>query len=397
MSSNKVVDKKTSIGHINLFLIVTGLFWFSMYAYMPTFSPYLKSLGVSDKFVGIIVGSYGFTQMLIRIPLGIYSDRINRRKIFIISGVILGIMSSSGMFLFNNPYLMLLFRSMAGAAAATWVTFTVLFSSYYKDNETSKSIGIINSFTKLGQVVAMLGGGAIAQRYGQEYPFLMAAVGGLVGLILSLGIQEKRRIDHKPINLEELITIAKNPGLLSVSFLAIILQLITYATTFGFIPIVAKNLGASSIHLGFITVITVIPGIFSAYLSGTFSASRYGERNTIVGGFILIALSCVVVPFIHALPILYGSQIINGFGQGIVFPILMGLSIKNVVSDKRGTAMGFFQAIYGLGMFLGPVLLGFLSDSVGMSIGFYIIGLIGFLGGFLTLIFCRSAGRQIAE
>ncbi|MFP4662566.1 MAG: MFS transporter [Halanaerobiales bacterium] len=395
MSLNKKINE-ANLSHINLFLLVTGLFWFSMYAYIPTFSPYLKSLGISDKFVGIIVGSYGFSQMIIRIPLGIYSDRINRRKVFIIAGVILGALSSGWMFLFNNPYLILLFRSIAGIAAATWITFTVLFSSYYKDSETSKSIGIINSFTKLGQVIAMLGGGIIAQRFGQEYPFLMAAVGGFVGLILSFGIKEKRKIDHKPMDMEELISIAKNPGLLSVSFLAIILQLITFATTFGFIPIVAENLGANSIHLGLITVITVIPAIFSSYLSGTFFASRYGERNTIVGGFILIALSCVVVPFINDLSILYGSQIINGTGQGIVFPILMGLSIKNVVSNKRGTAMGFFQAIYGLGMFLGPVLLGFLSYSVGISIGFYIIGLIGFLGGFLTLIFCRNAGRQMA-
>ncbi len=383
-------------GHITLFLFVTSLYWFSMYAYIPTFPPYIKSLGVSNSVLGIILGSYGFTQMLIRIPLGILSDRLNRRKVFVIAGIMLGILSSGGLYLFDNPYLVLLFRSMAGAAAATWVTFTVLFSSYYKEDQTPKSIGVINAFTKLGQVIAMLAGGIIAQRYGQQYPFLLAALGGLLGLFLSFGIEEKPNIDHKPVQIKELLKLARNHSLLTVSFLAIIFQLIVFATTFGFIPVVAKNLGATSIHLGLITTITAVPTIFSSYLSGSFFTPRYGERNTIVAGFIIIASSCIVVPFVNDLSILYLSQIINGFGQGLVFPILMGLSIKNVVHNKRGTAMGFFQAIYGLGMFIGPVLLGIISDLAGINTGFWIIGMIGLIGAFLTLVFCKGAGRQMA-
>lgn len=383
-------------GHITLFLFVTSLYWFSMYAYIPTFPPYIKSLGVSNSVLGIILGSYGFTQMLIRIPLGILSDRLNRRKVFVIAGIMLGILSSGGLYLFDNPYLVLLFRSMAGAAAATWVTFTVLFSSYYKEDQTSRSIGVINAFTKLGQVIAMLAGGIIAQRYGQQYPFLLAALGGLLGLFLSFGIEEKPNIDHKPVQIKELLKLARNHSLLTVSFLAIIFQLIVFATTFGFIPVVAKNLGATSIHLGLITTITAVPTIFSSYLSGSFFTPRYGERNTIVAGFIIIALSCIAVPFVNDLSILYLSQIVNGFGQGLVFPILMGLSIKNVVHNKRGTAMGFFQAIYGLGMFIGPVLLGIISDLAGINTGFWIIGMIGLIGAFLTLVFCKGAGRQMA-
>ena len=33
--------------------------------------------------------------------------------------------------------------------------------------------------------------------------------------------------------------------------------------------------------------------------------------------------------------------------------------------------MGFFQAIYGLGMFAGPVVVGFISDTVSLNAGFY--------------------------
>lgn len=79
--------------NIKLFIFVTAFYWFSMYAYIPTFSPYIESLGASHKMIGLILGSYGFTQMLIRIPLGIYSDRLNKRKIFVVLGVLLSIIS----------------------------------------------------------------------------------------------------------------------------------------------------------------------------------------------------------------------------------------------------------------------------------------------------------------
>lgn len=374
--------------HITLLGIVTSLYWFSMYAYVPTFPPYLESIGASDMLIGLIVGSYGFTQMLIRIPLGIISDKLNRRKVFVVSGIFLGLLSGLGMWFFDNVYLVLAFRSIAGVAAATWVAYSVLFSSYYKSDETPKAIGIINSFTKLGQVTAMLLGGIIAQRFGQQSPFLMAAIGGAIGLVLSSGVEEKRDINHKPLKLKELLSVARNFSLLSVSFLAIIFQLIVFATTFGFIPLVAKHLGASDLHLGLIATVSAIPAIFSSSLSGTFFTPRFGEKKTIMGGFIVMALATIVVPYVGSLPLLFLSQIVGGFGRGLVFPVLMGLSIKNIIEKKRATAMGFFQAIYGLGMFIGPVLLGVLSDTVGIETGFWVVGLIGICGAILAMVFC---------
>ena len=141
---------------IPLFGIVTSIYWFTLYTYIPTFSPYLESKGISHGMIGIILGSYGLVQMLLRIPLGIYSDRINKRKIFVILGVLVGTISALGLWLFENTYLILISRSLAGVAASCWVSYTVLFSSYYTRKETSKSVGIINSFNKTSQVSAML-------------------------------------------------------------------------------------------------------------------------------------------------------------------------------------------------------------------------------------------------
>ena len=111
-----------------LFCIVTGLLWFSQYAYNPVLEPYAESLGASYKFIGIILGSYGLIQMLIRIPLGILSDSLGKRKPVIIAGLLLSMLSGLGSWYFRTPISLLVFRIMAGAAASTWVVYTVQFA-----------------------------------------------------------------------------------------------------------------------------------------------------------------------------------------------------------------------------------------------------------------------------
>jgi MFS family permease len=46
--------------------------------------------------------------------------------------------------------------------------------------------------------------------------------------------------------------------------------------------------------------------------------------------------------------------------------------------------MGFFQAIYGLGMFLGPIIVGFISDFLNLSWGFWITGLFGIVAAIMA-------------
>ena len=69
-----MINKKT------LFCIVTGLFWFSLYAYVPQMTSFAKDMGASYKMIGIITGAYGLSQTLLRIPLGIASDVLNKEK-----------------------------------------------------------------------------------------------------------------------------------------------------------------------------------------------------------------------------------------------------------------------------------------------------------------------------
>ncbi|HEX2988005.1 MAG TPA: MFS transporter [Chloroflexota bacterium] len=102
---------------ILFFSVVTTLYWSSMYIYVPTLSVHAENLGASVALVGMIVASYGFPQILVRIPMGIWSDRIGVRKPFILAGIAISTLAGLGLALTSDPALLVVWRAMSGVGA----------------------------------------------------------------------------------------------------------------------------------------------------------------------------------------------------------------------------------------------------------------------------------------
>lgn len=379
-----------------IFSLVVAFGWFSLYAYLPILPAYARELGASYEMVGFIIGGYGFTQMVLRLPLGILSDACRKRKLFVIAGMALCLVSGAGMLLFPTVLSLLVFRALAGVAATTWVVQTVLYASYFPATASAKALGRITAVCTAGQMVATLIGGFIAYRWGEPYTFLLAAVGGAAALLFSFSITENCPAERQPAQFMDIIRIGKNHALVSASVLALVLQIVTHGTAYGFIPIAGKNLGANSFQMGLLPTLFMVPGVLASMTSGTFFARRFGQKASIVMGYFMLAAPVLAVPFITDLNMLYLTQIISGFGRGLAFPLLMQHSVAHIEAHQKATAMGYFQSIYGIGMVLGPVILGILGDRMGLGWGFWAIGCIGLLGT-AAAAFWLSSARKIAQ
>jgi MFS family permease len=377
---------------IPLFCAVTLLFWLSMYTCVPILTPYVEHLGASHQMAGFIVGMYGLSQMLLRIPVGIASDRLHKRKLFIVFGMAFSVLSGVGILISHQLTWILLLRALAGAAAATWVDFTILFASYFRKEETTRAMGTISLYNSLGQMIGILGGGALADVLGWEAAFLLGAGVGAVGAAIALFVVEKYDPNEKPITVQAVAEVASDRILLTVSFLAILFQLLTFATVFGFTPVYVEALGAGKLDMGILTFCSTLPTAIASWIGGGHLAQRIGERNVVVLGFVLSGVFTVVIPFTDSFWLLVATQAIAGFGRGFTTPVLMALSIKHMDSGRRATAMGFYQAIYGLGMFAGPYLMGLLGDSLDLDQGFLIVGLLGCAAAVLSHLMLRAAG-----
>ena len=69
----------------------------------------------------------------------------------------------------------------------------------------------------------------------------------------------------------------------------------------------------------------------------------------------------------------------------LTMSVLLGVCVQNVDPGRRSTAMGFFQAIYGLGMTAGPILMGMLTDGLSLPAAFRVMSVVALLALVLTL------------
>jgi MFS family permease len=374
---------------IPLFCMVTLLFWFSMYTCVPILAAYVEHLGASHRIAGLVVGMYGLSQMLLRIPVGVASDRLHKRKLFIIFGFLFSVLAGIGILVKQEVTWILLLRALSGAAAATWVDFTILFTSYYVKEQTTKAIGTISFYNSLGQMLGILSGGYFANAFGWEWAFVLGGAVGMLGMVGSLFIVEKFDADAQKITFQGVREVAGDRTLLTVSFLSILFQVLTFATVFGFTPVFAQSLGATKLDMGLLTFFSTFPTALASLIGARHLAERIGEKNIVLIGFILSGVFTATIPFCGSMWLLMVTQALAGFGRGFTSPVLMSLSIKHMGTDRRATAMGFYQAIYGLGMFAGPVFIGAAGDWLSLRDGFILIGLFGCVTAWLAHVLLR--------
>lgn len=367
-----------------LFCGVTVFYWFSMYTYVPILPLYAASLGASYSLVGLVIGVYGITQLILRVPQGVLSDRWHRRRLFVIMALGISAISALGMWLVPNIHALLFFRSLSGVAATAWVIFVVLFASYFSVSESPKAYGIMNSLGFIGQMVGMFAGGLISEWMGWSATFALAALGGVAGFALSFAVPENVTLGKAPLQIAEIPGIISDASLLTAAGMAILVQLVVYGTMFGFVPVAARNLGASNFELGLLTTLTVVPAIAASFFAGTWFLRTIGRKQSLILGFAFLGISAAAVPFLTNLYELYLLQMIGGFGRGLLFPLLMVLSVQSIDDSRKATGMGVFQSLYAAGMFIGPVVVGLVSDSFSLREGFLLCGLFGLIGAVMA-------------
>ena len=376
---------------------VTVLFWFSLYTYIPFLTPYIQDSGASYSMVGLILGAYGLTQTVLRIPLGVFSDRTGRRKPFVLLGLACSALSAFGFLHLSSPLLLLLLRGLAGVSAASWVAFTILFAGYFRPSESARALSTMMVSLTIGNTAGMFIGGRGADLFGPSFAFLLAAAAAIVGFALALWLPESGRIQKSKMSLASFSSVVKDRGLRLGALMALVLQMATFSTVFGFTPQYAVLIGASTASLANLALISSLPGVVANYFVGRTFIPRYGESITAAIGLVMVGIFTVAIPFTGSLSSLYLTQVVAGFGRGIAFTTLMVMSVKAVSQEKRATAMGIFQAVYGVGMVAGPVVSGIISDLSELRLSFVVVGIIALIASVVSALTRRWVEFPIAD
>jgi MFS family permease len=349
---------------IVLYIAVALLYWMSLYLYVPTLPTYVQSKSESLALVGVILAQYGLWQAIIRLPLGIVVDWMGRRKPFIIAGVALAGLGAWIMGTADNASGLLVGRAITGLACGTWVPLTVAFSGLFPARDAIRATAILTFVGSIGQVSATSITGSLNALGGYSLAFFLAVGAAALGLLVALSVREKQHPPRRP-SVNQIGHLITRRDVLLPSLLAAVSQYANWAITFGFLPILAEQLGATdvflsvliSMHIGVVTVMT---------LGAAAIVNHIGARRLVLASFLLMSGGIGLAAWAPSLAIVFAAQLCMAVAQGFSYPVLMGMSIQEVADAERNTAMGLHQAVYAVGMFAGPWLSGILADALGI-------------------------------
>jgi MFS family permease len=189
----------------------------------------------------------------------------------------------------------------------------------------------------------------------------------------------------------------KTPGLPVAGLILISLVYIVYAWDRIVFPIelveISKTFGFSLSSAGFLATVFVL-GIALTAIPAGLIVIRYGARASLVVGAVIFSLATGYTPIGFGFADLTIARVVSGIGEGLyniaVFSFLGGLSEK-----YRGTCTGIAASLFGIGLFLGPLVVAqILTLSGEWQTAFYVFAAAGILGAILIGIALRRRDLQ---
>jgi len=149
-----------------------------------------------------------------------------------------------------------------------------------------------------------------------------------------------------------------------------------------FIAIYASSRGIDNPGLYF--TVEAITLLISRAFSGRL-ADRRGRGAAIIPGAIAMSIALATLPLAHDLPHFLISAALFGLGFGTAQPATMALLVDQVPTEQQGLGVSTFFMGYDVGISLGSVAFGVVSEAWGFGVmwplaaGCTLLGLMGLL------------------
>jgi DHA1 family multidrug resistance protein-like MFS transporter len=354
--------------------VSTGIIMLGQGLTSPVLPLYAKSFGVSAASVGLTISAFGLARLLLNIPVGLLSDRFGRRLVLVGGPLVVAIgsvLSATA----GDLWQLLLWRFVAGAGSAMYMTGAAVFMTDIADPSNrarmmSLNQGSLLAGTSFGPAV----GGLIAELTNFRAPFyfvgVLCAISGLWAFrsIPETNTREKRvaaAVSKREATGGSRVATWALLGNLPF-FLISMVTLGTFMTRTGgrqtIVPLLAADrFGLDAGSLGLLFTLMSVLNLLAVPFSGTF-ADRWGRKAVIIPSSVLTCLSLLMFALAGQVWFLVLASVVQGIGTGFGGPAPAAYAADIAPANARGFAMGLYRSYGDLGFVIGPPLMGWVAD-----------------------------------
>ena len=359
-----------------------------------------EDLAQGSVWGGVLMASYAAAQFLFAPIVGSLSDAYGRRPILILALALLAL-DYVIMALADSFWLLLVGRTLAGMAGATYITATAYISDISEPEQRAANFGLIGAAFGIGFVLGPAIGG-LAAGISVTAPFWIAAIATAIGMVFaifylpeSLRPENKRAFGKRDLNPFGLMVDAfRIPGL-AVPLICIFLfefANLVYPTLWAFWT--KELFGWSGLIIGLtlsaygVAIAVVQAGIMPLAIR------HLGEYRTLIWGLILAAIVMVGYGFTSVLWLFWILLPLAALTD-MVPPTLTAMSANLVSEDRQGLVQGVIASLASVAAVVAPLVFTFVFQMfVGEDAIIYLPGAPFLLSAALVVVILPIAVRQ---
>lgn len=337
---------------------------------VPLLPLYAESLGASGFWLGVIFAAFPLSRILTTPIFGRLSDR-KGRKLFISIGLLAYGVISFGFIWVNTVFQLVLLRFLHGMAGALILPIAQAYvGDISPPGEEGKWMGYANAAFLSGFGVGPLMGGVLTDYMGIDVAFL--AMGGLSLLAFAITVfflpETSRR--HSPDSYPSFRDMSRG-GMMSGLFAFRVTLTMGRAIFFTFLPILAVGrLGLSPSLIGVLLAAHILLMSLLSIPSGRI-ADRLNRRFLVVCGCLVSFVFLISVPIGDNFGLLLASAALGSLGSAIAVPAASALVVEEGRTYGMGSSIALFSIALSIGMVVGPVVGGAITDFAGLNSAFY--------------------------
>jgi len=326
--------------------------------------------------IGMVTSVFGITKAITNLGMGALSDRVGRKPVIVVGGIVSAL---GGMVIASADHFagMLLGTALIGLGGGSTFVGIMVAMTEVIPSRIGLAMGLFQLAAYGGSTLGTSLAGYLTVTYGLRQPFTVLMVISAVGAVASFlfipeaeGFIEKERARPR-----ERVKITSYIGQLWPMYFAGFSSKIMDSLVVSFLPLYLTGLG---MDMG--RVFTVMSAFTFSWallqpLTGH-TSDRLGRKRMIVVGLAGSVISVVSFTLTGNFTLLVACSLLLGVEAAFFYTPLVAMVSDIAPSELEGTLIGSYRFFRDMGYFVGPLLLGAIADSMGLTTAFYATSLI---------------------
>lgn len=342
---------------------------------VPTVPLYVTGrLAGDDVAVGVTVGAFSVSALLLRPWVGRLVDRRGRAIAMVAGGLVFALSVASYQFA-DSVGLLIALRLLTGVGEAFFFVGAVTAMGDLAPAERrGEAISLFSLSLYVGLAVGPPLGETVIDAAGFGVVWMVSAAAAVLAVLLALQVGDTRPAEPgTPIRSRPRLIHpdAVVPGLL---LLALVWGM---AGFLAFVPLYALDLGLSGSGLllfGFAGIVVVIRSV------GARIPDRLGAERSVRLALLCSTTGLLIIAGWRTVPGLVAGTVVLAVGVALGTPAIMMLALERAPASERGAVMGTVSMSIDLALGLGPATFGLVAAGLGRGSGFLAAGLVAAAG-----------------